>query len=159
MVRPHKSHKVGYGRQAQRSGRRLKAASLSEGTPLNIFGRIVDFATTPGKMKTVLLACLLLCLASGVVAVAQSPPYRAIPQHQAADSRVSTIMGTVRATGQTLTFVTDQRAWHVDNPAILEGHEGHYLRLYGRVYPEKNSIHITEVKPPTANESRRNDAR
>lgn len=67
-------------------------------------------------MKTVLLACLSLCLASGIAAVAQSPLNQATQEHQAVGSRLSTIMGTVRADGQTLTFVTDQRAWSVDNP-------------------------------------------
>ena len=110
-------------------------------------------------MKTVLLACLSLCLASSIVAVAQSPLNQATQEHQAEGSRLSTILGTVRADGQTLTFVTDQRAWSVDNPEILKGHEGHYLRVYGHVYPDKDLIHITEVKPPTANESRRNDVR
>jgi hypothetical protein len=109
-------------------------------------------------MKTVLLACLSLCLASGIVAVAQSSLNQASQEHQAV-SRLSTMMGTVRSDGQTLTFVTDQRAWSVDNPEILKGHEGHYLRVYGHAYPDKDSIHITEVKPPTANESRRNDIR
>jgi hypothetical protein len=72
-------------------------------------------------MKTVLLACLSLCLASGIVAVAQSPLNQATQEHQAEGSRLSTILGTFRADGQTLTFVTDQRAWSVDNPEILKG--------------------------------------
>jgi hypothetical protein len=110
-------------------------------------------------MKTVLLACLSLCLASGIVAVAQSPLNQTTQEHQAAGSRLSTIMGTVRANGQTLTFVTDQRAWNVDNPEILKGHEGHYVRVYGHVYADKDSIHVTEVKLPTSNENRRNDVR
>src|SRR5579864_7695496 len=109
-------------------------------------------------MKTVLLACLSLYLASGIVAVAQSPLNQAPLEHQAV-TRLLTIMGTVRADDKTLTFVTDQRAWSVDNPEILKGHEGHYVRVYGHVYPDKNSIHVTEVKPPTADESRRNDVR
>jgi hypothetical protein len=109
-------------------------------------------------MKTVLLACLSLYLASGIVAVAQSPLNQAPQEHQAV-SRLSTIMGTVRADGQTLTFVTDLRAWNVDNPEVLKGHEGHYVRVNAHAYPDKDSIHITEVKLPTANESRRNDVR
>ncbi len=109
-------------------------------------------------MKTVLLACLSLYLASGIVAVAQSPLNQTPQEHQAV-SRLSTIMGTVRSDGQTLTFVTDLRAWNVDNPEVLKGHEGHYVRVNAHVYPHKDSIHITEVKLPTAHESRRNDVR
>jgi hypothetical protein len=110
-------------------------------------------------MKTILMTCLALCSAFGIVAVAQSPLNQATQPYQAAGSRLSTMMGTVRADGQTLTFVTDQRAWNVDNPEALKGHEGHYLRVTAHIYPDKNSIHITEVKLPTAYESRRNDVR
>ena len=67
-------------------------------------------------------------------------------------------MGTV-SDGEKLTFVTDQRAWNVDNPETLKGHEGHYIRVNAHVYPGKGSIHITEVKMPTATESRKNDQR
>jgi predicted metalloenzyme YecM len=45
----------------------------------------------------------------------------------------------------------------VDNPEILKGHEGHYVRVKAHVYPDEGWIHITEVKMPTASESRRND--
>jgi hypothetical protein len=68
-------------------------------------------------------------------------------------------MGTVRADGEKLTFVTDERAWNVENPDILKGHEGHYVRVKGYVYPDKDSIHISEMKMPTASESRKNDLR
>ena len=119
---------------------------------------IFELYRVTSYMKAILLISLSLCLTSGIVAVAQSPLNHAPQEHQAV-SRLSTIMGTVRADGQTLTFVTDQRAWSVDNPEILKGHEGHYVRVYGHVYPDKDSIHITEVKPPTANQSRRNDVR
>jgi hypothetical protein len=68
-------------------------------------------------------------------------------------------MGTVREGGQALTFVTDQRAWNVDNPEVLKGHEGHYVRVNAFVESDRGSLHITEVKLPTADESRRNDVR
>jgi hypothetical protein len=42
----------------------------------------------------------------------------------------------------------------VDNPEILEGHEGHYVHAMAYVYPDKNSIHITEVKIPAASETK-----
>lgn len=110
-------------------------------------------------MKTFLLAFLSLCLAAGIVAVAQDPPNQALQKYQAAGNRLTTIMGTVRADGKTLSFVTDQRAWNVDNPETLKGHEGHYVRVNAHVYPDTGSIHITEVKMPTASESRENDLR
>jgi hypothetical protein len=66
-------------------------------------------------------------------------------------------MGIVSEQGEKLRFVTDQRAWNVDNPETLKGHEGHYIRVNGHVFPDKGSIRITEVKMPTARESREND--
>jgi hypothetical protein len=56
-----------------------------------------------------------------------------------------------------LRFVTDQRAWNVDNPATLKGHEGHYVRVRAHVYSDRDSIRITQVNLPTATETRKND--
>ena len=109
-------------------------------------------------MKTFLLA-LLLCFSVGIVAVAQDSPYPAPQKHQAAGIRLTSIMGTVRADGEKLTFVTDRRAWNVDNPEILKGHEGHYVRVNAHVYSDNGSLHIREVQMPTATESRNNDVR
>jgi hypothetical protein len=110
-------------------------------------------------MKTFLRAFLSLCFAVSIIAFAQDPPNPTSQKHQAAGMRRTSIMGTVRADGQKLTFVTDQRAWNVDNPEILKGHEGHYVRVNAHVYADKDSIHITEMKMPTASESRKNDVR
>jgi hypothetical protein len=111
------------------------------------------------SMKTFLLVFLSLCFAVGIVAFAQDPPYPVPQKHQAAGIPLTTIMGTVRAEGEKLTFVTDQRAWNVDNPETLKGHEGHYVRVIAHLYPDKDSIHVREVKMPTASESRKNDVR
>jgi hypothetical protein len=69
-------------------------------------------------MKTFLLVFLSLCFAVGIVAFAQDPP-NSTPQNQAAGMRRTSILGTVRENGEKLTFVTDQRAWNVDNPETL----------------------------------------
>jgi hypothetical protein len=63
-------------------------------------------------------------------------------------------MGTVQEGGDKLRFVTEQRAWNVDNPEVLEGHEGHYVHAKAYVYPNKNLIHITVVNLPTARETK-----
>jgi hypothetical protein len=110
-------------------------------------------------MKTFLPAFLSLCFAVGIVAFAQDLPNPAPQKHQASETQLTSMMGTVRADGEKLTFVTDERAWNVENPDILKGHEGHYVRVKGYVYPDKDSIHITEMKMPTASESRKNDLR
>ena len=110
------------------------------------------------SMKTFLLV-FLLCVSVGIVAAAQDSPNPAPQKHQAAGIRITSMMGTVREDGEKLTFVTDQRAWNVDNPGTLKGHEGHYVRVSAHVYPAKDSIQITEVKMPTASESRINDER
>jgi hypothetical protein len=108
-------------------------------------------------MKAFLVA-FLLCVSVGIMAVAQDSPNPAPQKHQAAGISLTSVMGTV-SDGEKLTFVTDQRAWNVDNPETLKGHEGHYIRVNAHVYPGKGSIHITEVKMPTAAESRKNDER
>ena len=111
-------------------------------------------------MKTLLLAILSLCVALSVVALSQEAPNQAPRKTQAATgARLTTIMGTIQEDGDKLRFVTDQRAWNVDNPETLKGHEGHYLRVNAHAYPDKDSIYITEVKMPTASETRKNDER
>ena len=55
-------------------------------------------------------------------------------------------MGTVEEDGDKLRFVTEQRAWKVDNPETLKGHEGHYVDAEAYSYPDKNLLHIIQVK-------------
>lgn len=108
-------------------------------------------------MKTFSLVFLSLSMVVAVAAVAQGPPNQPPHKHQAAGIKSTSIMGTVSEQGEKLRFVTDQRAWDVENPETLKGHEGHYVRVNAHVYPDKGSIYITEVKMPTASESRKND--
>jgi hypothetical protein len=110
-------------------------------------------------MKTLLLAILSLCFClTVVVALSQEAPTQAPRKTQAAaGDRMTTIMGTVLEGGDKLRFITDQRVWKVDNPEILEGHEGHYVHATAYVYPDTNSIHITEVNIPTASETKIDD--
>jgi hypothetical protein len=110
-------------------------------------------------MKALLLAVLSLCFTVGAIAVAQAPPSQTPQKHPGARIRITSMMGTVRAGGEQLTFVTDQRVWNVDNPGSLESHQGHYVRVEARVDADIGSIYITEVKQPTAAESRKNDIR
>jgi hypothetical protein len=109
-------------------------------------------------MKTRLLAILSLCFALSVVTLSQDAPNQAPPKTQAAArAGLATIMGTIQEDGDKLRFVTDQRAWNVDNPETLKGHEGHYVQAKAHVYPDKDSIYITEVKRPTASEIKKDD--
>jgi hypothetical protein len=103
-------------------------------------------------MRTVLLAILSLCFClSVVVALSQEAPNQMPRKTQVtAWDRLTTIKGTVQEGGNKLRFVTEQRMWNVDNPEILEGHEGHFVHAKAYVYPDKNLIHITEVRIPTA---------
>ena len=111
-------------------------------------------------MKTLLLAILSVCFClTVVVARSQEAPNQARKTQAAARGRLTAIMGTVEEGGDKLRFVTEQRAWKVDNPEILEGHEGHYVHAKAYVYPEMNLIHITEVKIPSARETRDADIR
>jgi hypothetical protein len=110
-------------------------------------------------MRPLLLAVVSLCFwPSPVVALSQGAANQAPRKAQAAATR-TTILGTVEERGDKLRFVTDQRVWNVDNPKILEGHEGHYVHATAYVYPAHNSLHITEVKIPTASETKIDDAK
>jgi hypothetical protein len=109
-------------------------------------------------MKTLLLAVVSLCFALSVAALSPDATNHTPRKTQAiAGARLTTIMGTVLENGDKLRFVTDQRSWRVDNPEILKGHEGHYVHAKGYLYPETNSIHITEVKLPTPSETEKDD--
>ena len=110
-------------------------------------------------MKTLLCAIFSLCFAlTVVVALSQDAPYQA-PKATAAKigARLTTILGTIEEDGEKLRFVTERRAWKVDNPEILRGHEGHYVHAAAYLYPDENLIHIIEVKIPTARETREAD--
>ena len=109
-------------------------------------------------MKTLLLAILSLCFALSVVALSQDPPNHVLWKTQTVTkARLTTIMGTIQEDGDKLGFVTDQRAWNADNPETLKGHEAHYVHVKARVYPDKDSIHITEVNMPTTSETQKDD--
>jgi|SRR4029077_8707592 hypothetical protein len=110
-------------------------------------------------MKTLSSAILSLCFALSVVALSQDAPNQVSRKTQvaAAGARLTSIMGTIQEDGDKLRFVTDQRAWNVDNPDTLKGHEGHYVHAKAHVYPDKDLIHITEVKMPSASETKKDD--
>ena len=111
-------------------------------------------------MKVILFAIFSLCFAlTVVVALSQNAPYEAPKATAEIRVRVIAIMGTVQEDGEKLRFVTEQRAWKVDNPETLKGHEGHYVHAKAYVYPDENLIHIIEVKIPTAREIRQADIR
>jgi len=109
-------------------------------------------------MRTLLWVVLSLCFCLSVVDALSQDAANQVPRNAqaAANTRLTTIMGTVQD-GEKLRFVTDQRVWKVDNPEILEGHEGHYLHAKAYVYPDQNLIHITEVRIPTASETKRDN--
>lgn len=112
-------------------------------------------------MKTLLFAIFSVCFAlTVVVALSQDTPNQA-PKTTTAEigTRLITIMGTVQEDGKKLRFVTEQRAWKVDNPELLKGHEGHYVHAEAYIYPDENLIHITEVKVPTTREIKQADIR
>ena len=111
-------------------------------------------------MKTLLSATLAMCLALSVVAVAQDSPSQAPQKDQAGSTaQLTNLSGTIKAEGDKLTFVndTDQKAWTVDNPKTLKGHEGHHVQVKAHVNADKESIHVAEVKMLPASNSNKND--
>jgi len=113
-------------------------------------------------MKTLLLATLATCLGLSVFAVAQNSPSQAPQKDQAsATSQLTTISGTIKGEGDKMTFVsdTDQKAWTVDKPETLKGHEGHHWQVKAQVNADKASIHVAEVKMLTPSDSYKNDVK
>ena len=55
------------------------------------------------------------------------------------------LKGKISDDGTTLTD-KDNKAWAIDNPDAVKGHEGHDVRLSGQVDAASNSIHVTAVK-------------
>ena len=111
-------------------------------------------------MKTLFFAALSLCFALSVVtALSQDAPNQAPKTPADMGVQLTTVMGTVQEDGDKLRFVTEQRAWKVDNPEILKGHDGHYVHVEAYLYPDRNLAHITEVTIPTAREIRQADIR
>jgi hypothetical protein len=109
-------------------------------------------------LKPLLFTIVCMCFAlTIVVALSQEMPNQASKIPAGIGVRLTTIMGTVEEDGEQLRFVTEQRAWKVDNPETLKGHEGHYVHAEAYLYPNENLIHITEVKIPTARETRKAD--
>ena len=108
-------------------------------------------------MKTLLFVVFSLCFAAGVVALSQDAPNQSPKTPTDIGARLTTIMGTVWEDGEKLRFVTEQRAWRVDNPELLKGHEGHYVHTLAYIYPDKNLIHIIEVKTSSVRETREAD--
>jgi len=109
------------------------------------------------SLKTLLFVIFFLCFAPGVVALSQDAPNQSPKTSADIGARLTTIMGTVLEDGDKLRFVTEQRAWKVDNPGLLKGHEGHYVHAAAYIYPDKNLIHIIEVKTASARETREAD--
>jgi hypothetical protein len=103
-------------------------------------------------MKSVLFAIFSLCFCV-TAALSQNAPNHELKTRAAASVRLTTIMGTVEEGADKLRFVTDERVWNVDNPEILQGHEGHYVHAKAYLYPDQNLMRITELKIPTARET------
>ena len=111
-------------------------------------------------MKTLLLVIFCLCFTPIVVLALSQDALNQAPKTRAdIGARVTTIMGTVQEDGENLRFVTEQRAWKVDNPEILKGHEGHYVHATAYIHADRNLIHIIEVRIPTAREAKEADIR
>jgi hypothetical protein len=67
-------------------------------------------------LKTFLFSVFALCFAlSVVVALSQDAPNQAPKTPAELGAQLTTVMGTVQD-GEKLRFVTEQRAWKVDNP-------------------------------------------
>ena len=61
-------------------------------------------------------------------------------------TKLMPLHGTVSDDGKTFTNDKDQKAWTVQNPEALKGHEGHHVSIKARVHADKGEIHVVSVK-------------
>ena len=61
--------------------------------------------------------------------------------------------GTVSDDGKTFTNDKDQKAWTVQNPEALKGHEGHHVSVKAHVYADKGEIHVVSVRMMKASQT------
>ena len=60
--------------------------------------------------------------------------------------KLMTLHGTVSDDGKTFTDAKDQKAWTVQNPEALKGHEGHHVSVKAHVHADKGEIHVVSVR-------------
>lgn len=99
-------------------------------------------------MKKILVLVLGLSVVFSVAAFAQDMGQGSTTDKAASTTPVKNIKGTVKADGDKLTFIadSDQKAWDVENPDALKGHEGHHVQVSVHVDADKNTIHVVSVK-------------
>jgi hypothetical protein len=110
-------------------------------------------------MKTLLMVILALAVMHSTTAFAQYPSKEPTQKDQAAQAPLKSIDGTVKVDGDKITFVADkdQKAWAVENPEALKGHEGHHLQVKAHLDTDKGSIHVTEVKMLKGSETKKEE--
>jgi hypothetical protein len=66
--------------------------------------------------------------------------------------KLMTLHGTVSDDGKTFTDDKDQKAWTVQNPEALKGHEGHHVSVKAQVHADKGEIHVVSVRMMNASQ-------
>ena len=99
-------------------------------------------------MKTFFLLTVVLCVVLSLTASAQYHSNQPGQKDKSSAAAEKTIQGTVKAEGDKLTLVSDkdQKAWVVENPEVLKGHEGHHVQVKAHVDAATRTIHVTDVK-------------
>ena len=69
-----------------------------------------------------------------------------IPLSTPTTKKLMMLHGTVSDDGKTFTDDKDQKAWTVQNPEALKGHEGHHVSVKAHVHADKGEIHVVSVK-------------
>ena len=60
--------------------------------------------------------------------------------------KLMTLHGTVSDDGKTFTNDKDQKAWTVQNPEALKGHEGHHVSVKAHAHADKGEIHVVSAR-------------
>ena len=69
-----------------------------------------------------------------------------------AAKKLMTLHGIVSDDGKTFTDDKDQKAWTVQNPEALKGHEGHHVSVKAHVHADKGEIHVVSVRMMNASQ-------
>jgi hypothetical protein len=65
---------------------------------------------------------------------------------KAGKAKLKHLKGTIGQDGKSFTSDKDNKTWSIMNPEAVKGHEGHHVRLEAHVYPDKEAVHVMDVK-------------
>jgi hypothetical protein len=101
---------------------------------------------------------LLILLFTFAVALSLAMPVFAQETETKTETTTTTklmmLHGTVSDDGKTFTDDKDQKAWTIQNPEALKGHEGHHVSVKAHVHADKGEIRVVSVRMMKASQGK-----